>query len=86
MGNNRHTKITLITIATVISLFTATTMIVPPQPVDSLSIYNPNAASPSNTAKPVPTTTPSLSTIPTVGCAMETIESLESFLSCLGAK
>ncbi|CAN5400527.1 hypothetical protein BH18THE2_BH18THE2_26750 [soil metagenome] len=25
-------------------------------------------------------------TIPTVGCAMDTIESLESFLSCLGAK
>lgn len=25
-------------------------------------------------------------TIPTVGCAMDTIESLESFLSCLGSK
>ena len=29
---------------------------------------------------------PSSPTIPTVGCAMDTIESLESFLSCLGAK
>jgi hypothetical protein len=29
---------------------------------------------------------PSSPTIPTVGCAMDTIESLESFLTCLGAK
>ena len=35
-----------------------------------------------NTAQP----SPSSPTIPTVGCAMDTIESLESFLSCLGAK
>jgi hypothetical protein len=39
-----------------------------------------------NTVKPIPTTTPTLPTIPTVGCAMDTIEGLESFLSCLGAK
>jgi hypothetical protein len=35
-----------------------------------------------NTAQP----SPSPPTIPTVGCAMDTIENLESFLSCLGAK
>ena len=35
-----------------------------------------------NTAQP----SPSSPTIPTVGCAMDTIESLESFLTCLGAK
>jgi hypothetical protein len=35
-----------------------------------------------NTAQPSPFSP----TIPTVGCAMDTIESLESFLSCLGAK
>jgi photosystem II stability/assembly factor-like uncharacterized protein len=29
---------------------------------------------------------PSSPIIPTVGCAMDTIESLESFLTCLGAK
>jgi hypothetical protein len=34
-----------------------------------------------NTAQPSPTTS-----VPTTNCAMNTIESLESFLSCLGAK
>ena len=32
------------------------------------------------------TTAPTLPAIPTANCAMDTIESLESFLSCLGAK
>jgi hypothetical protein len=42
---------------------------------------------PDNTAKPVPIpTTTSNSSIVPVGCAMDTIESLQSFLSCLGAK
>jgi hypothetical protein len=87
MGNNKHAKITLITIA-VISLFMATIMIAPPQQVDSLSIYDPDAASPGagNIAKSAPTTTPTLPSIPTTECVMDTIESLESFLSCLGAK
>jgi hypothetical protein len=39
-----------------------------------------------NTVKPIPTTTPTSPTVPIVGCAMDTIESLQSFLSCLGAK
>ena len=87
MGNNKHTKITSIT-AAMISLFTAIIMIVPPQLAYSLSIYDPDAASPGpdNLAKPAPTTTPTLPSRPTTECAMDTIESLESFLSCLGAK
>jgi hypothetical protein len=40
---------------------------------------------PGNTANPVPTT-PTLPSDSTVGCAMDTIETLQSFLSCLGAK
>jgi hypothetical protein len=87
MGNIKLTKFTLITVA-VVSLFAATTIIVPPQQVDSLSVYNPNADSPSpgEIAKPGPSTTPTLPSTPNVNCAMDTIESLESFLSCLGAK
>jgi hypothetical protein len=87
MGNNKLTKITLITIATVVSLFASIT-VAPPQQVDSLSIYDPNAASPDpgSIAKPAPTTTQTLPSTPNVNCAMDTIESLESFLSCLGAK
>jgi hypothetical protein len=38
-----------------------------------------------NTAKPTPTI-PTLPSVPTVACAKEPIESLQSFLSCLGAK
>jgi hypothetical protein len=87
MGNNKHTKITSIT-AAVISLFTAIIMIVPVQLAYSLSIYDPDAAGPDpdNIAKSSPTTTPTLPSRPTTECAMDTIESLESFLSCLGAK
>jgi hypothetical protein len=88
MGNNKLTKITLITIATVVSLFATIITVAPPQQVDSLSIYNPNAASPDpgSIAKPAPTTTLTLSSAPNVNCVMDKIESLESFLSCLGAK
>jgi hypothetical protein len=39
-----------------------------------------------NIVKPIPITTPPSPIIPTVGCAMDTIKSLQSFLSCLGAK
>jgi hypothetical protein len=52
-------------------------------------IYQPleQEQEPGNTAKPVPIpTTTSNSSIVPVGCAMDTIESLQSFLSCLGAK
>jgi hypothetical protein len=88
MGNNKLTKITLITIATVVSLFATIITVAPPQQVDSLSIYHPNAASPDpgSITKPAPTKTPTLPSTPNVNCAMDTIESLESFLSCLGAK
>lgn len=60
----------------------------PPQLVDSLSIYNPVAASPSpnDVTKPAPTKTPTLPSIPSAECAMDTIESFQTFLSCLGAK
>jgi hypothetical protein len=58
MGNNKHAKVTLIIVATaiaVISLFAATMMIAPQQ-VNALSIYDPEAANPDpgNIAKPVP--------------------------------
>jgi hypothetical protein len=87
MGNNKHNGITLITVA-VISLFTASIIMAPPQLVDGLSIYNPDAASPSpnDVTKPAPTTTPTLPSIPSAECAMDTIESLQTFLYCLGAK
>ena len=93
MGKNKHTKITpiivTIMIATVISLFAAT-MTIAPRQANALSIYDPDAAKPEtgNTSKPapIPTTTPTSPTVPIVGCAMDTIESLQSFLSCLGAK
>jgi hypothetical protein len=70
------------------SLFTATMTIVPRQ-ADALSIYNPDATNPDileeNIDQPLEqddyTTTK-----PTVDCAMDTIQSLQSFLSCLGAK
>jgi hypothetical protein len=70
------------------SLFAATMTIVPRQ-ADALSIYNPDAMNPDileeNIDQPLEqddyTTTK-----PTVDCAMDTIESLQSFLSCLGAK
>jgi hypothetical protein len=48
-------------------------------------IYQPLEQDPSNTAKPAPTT-PTTSSVPSAGCAMAPIESLQSFLSCLGAK
>ena len=88
MGNNKLTKITLITIATVVSLFATIITVAPPQQVDNLSIYDPNAASPDpgSIAKPAPTTTLTLPSTPNVNCVMDKIESLESFLSCLGAK
>jgi hypothetical protein len=54
----------------------------PPQLVDSLSIYNPVAASPSpnDVTKPAPTANPTLPSIPPAECAMDTIEAYR--LSC----
>ncbi|HZB98780.1 MAG TPA: hypothetical protein VE226_02125 [Nitrososphaeraceae archaeon] len=89
------------TLSTMILLLAAATTIAPLQQAYSLSkvvdntnpatedangkIYQPLEQEPSNTARPIPTTTSNSSIVP-VGCAMDTIESLESFLSCLGAK
>jgi hypothetical protein len=89
-----------VSIATLVSLFAAT-IIITPQQADAIPKYDtgandPNPAAdvtsgktdqslqqddPGNTGQPSPTTP----TVPT-NCAMNTIESLESFLGCLGAK
>jgi hypothetical protein len=102
MENGEETKLTLmvvtLAIATMVSLFAA----IAPQQADALSRYETGANDPNpaadvangktdqklqqddlgNTAHPSPTTP----AVPTTNCAMNTIESLESFLSCLGAK
>ena len=94
MENNKHAKVTIIIVTTiaisaVTSLFAAIMRIAPRQ-ADALSVYNPDATNPDpgNTAKPTPISTTKLTspTVPITNCAMDTIESLQSFLSCLGAK
>ena len=93
MQNNRHARATIIMVTIVItvvmtSLFVVTMTIVPRQ-ADALSIYDRDAANrdtlEENIDQPLEqddyTTTK-----PTVDCAMDTIENLQSFLSCLGAK
>jgi hypothetical protein len=93
MGNNTHAKVTLIivtaAIAAVISLFAATVTIAPRQ-ADALSIYDPDAANPDTSEEkieqPLEQDDYATTTTPIVSCAMDTIESLQSFLSCLGAK
>ena len=102
MANNNNAKITLsvgtIAIAALASLIIATIAITPQQ-MRALSTYDNTAGDVAkgktdqklqqddlgNTAKPTPTT-PTLPAVSTTNCAMDTIESLESFLSCLGAK
>lgn len=102
MTTNNNTKNTpvvgIIEIAALASLFMATIAITPHQ-THALSTSD-NAASDvtngktdqqiqqddlGNTAEPSPTklTKP---LVPNTNCAMDNIESLESFLSCLGAK
>ncbi|HET6798947.1 MAG TPA: hypothetical protein VFH25_00165 [Nitrososphaeraceae archaeon] len=99
MAINNNAKITTVVgiIAIVTSLFIATMMNMVHQQAYALSKYDaPDDAANGktnqelqddigNTAQP-PITTPTLPAIPTTNCAMGTIESLESFLSCLGAK
>ena len=99
MAINNNAKITTVVgiIAIVTSLFIATMMNMVQQQAYALSKYDaPDDAANGktnqelqddigNTAQP-PITTPTLPAIPTTNCAMGTIESLESFLSCLGAK
>jgi hypothetical protein len=93
MRNNRHARTTIIiaTIAItaiVTSLFVATKTVVPRQ-ADALSIYDPDAANPDTLEEKIDQPLEQddyTTTKPTVNCAMDTIESLQSFLSCLGAK
>jgi hypothetical protein len=100
MTTNNNAKITTVVgiIAIVASLFVATMMIIVQHEAYALSKYDvPDDAANGktnqqlqqddlgNTAQP-PITTPALPAIPTTNCAMGIIESLESFLSCLGAK
>jgi len=68
-------------------LFVATMTIVPRQ-ADALSIYDPDAANPDTSEEKIdqPLEQDDYTTKPTVSCAMDTIESLQSFLLCLGAK
>jgi|RhiMetdeSRZDD1v2_1073273.scaffolds.fasta_scaffold04616_8 hypothetical protein len=93
MRNNRHARVTIImvtiTITIVVTSLFAATMTIMPRQADALSIYDQDAANrdtlEENIDQPLEqddyTTTK-----PTVDCAMDTIENLQSFLSCLGAK
>jgi hypothetical protein len=93
MRNNRHARATIImvTIAITIvvtSLFAATMTIMPRQ-ADALSIYDQDAANPGTLEENIDQPLEQddyTTTKPTVDCAMNTIENLQSFLSCLGAK
>jgi hypothetical protein len=99
MRNNRHARAPIIMVTTVIiavvTLLFAATMTIVSRQADALSIYDPDAAYPDtlgeNIAQPFEQDQPLeqddyTRTKPTVDCAMDTIESLQSFLSCLGAK
>jgi hypothetical protein len=93
MRNSRHARITIILvtitiIALVTSLFVATMTIVSRQ-AEALSIYDPDATNPDILEEKIDQPLEQddyTTTKPTVDCAMDTIESLQSFLSCLGAK
>ena len=92
MGNIKHAKVTIIiitiTMAAVTSLLAAT-MTIAPRQANALSIYNPDATNPNNSEGKIDQPLEQddyTTTTPTVSCAMDTIESLQSFLSCLGAK
>ena len=94
MGNNKHVKVTIIivtiAIAAVTSLLSAT-MTIAPRQANALSIYNPDATNPNNSEGKIDQPLEqddytTATTTPTVSCAMDTIKSLQSFLSCLGAK
>ena len=99
MATNNNAKITTVVgIIAIASLFVVTMMNMVQHQAYALSKYDaPDDAANGktnqqlqqddlgNTAQP-PITTPTLPAIPTTNCAMGPIESLESFLSCLGAK
>ena len=92
MEKSKEPKIILAaaTIITTMILLFAATITIAPQQAYSLSRYvigdnNPNHATDDVDGK-IYQPLEQEPSIPTVGCAMDTIESLESFLSCLGAK
>ena len=96
MGNNKHAKLTIVIVTIAIAVVTpllAVTMAIAPRQANALSIYNPEATNPNNSEGKIDQpleqddyTTTTTTTTPTISCAMDTIESLQSFLSCLGAK
>ena len=93
MENNKHAKVTIIIVTIAIAAVTsllAATMTIAPRQANALSIYNPDATNPNNSEgkidQPLEQDDYTTTTTPTVSCAMDTIESLQSFLSCLGAK
>ncbi|HEU4823087.1 MAG TPA: hypothetical protein VFS97_06655 [Nitrososphaeraceae archaeon] len=94
MRNNKHAKATIIivtmAIAAVVTSLFAATMTIGPRQADALSIYDPDATNPDTSQgsinQPLEQDDYTTTTTPTVSCAMDTIESLQSFLSCLGAK
>jgi hypothetical protein len=93
MRNNIHARTTIIIVTITISavatsLFVATMIMVPRQ-ADALSIYDPDTANPDTLEENIDQPLEQddyTTTKPTVDCAMDTIENLQSFLSCLGAK
>ena len=93
MRNNRYAGATIIMVAIAItivvtSLFAATMTIVLRQ-ANALSIYDQDAANPGTLEENIDQPLEQddyTTTKPTVDCAMDTIESLQSFLSCLGAR
>ena len=94
MRNNRHARaaiiIVTIAITAVVTWLLVATMTIVPRQADALSIYDSDAASPDTSEEkidqPLEQDDYTTTTKPTVSCAMDTIESLQSFLSCLGAK
>jgi hypothetical protein len=94
MRNNKYAKVTIIIVTIAIAAVTsllAATMTIAPRQANALSIYNPDATNPNNSEgkidQPLEQDDYTITTTTTtVSCAMNTIESLQSFLSCLGAK
>jgi hypothetical protein len=78
-----------IAITIVVTLLFAVTMTIVPRQADALSIYDRDAANRDTLEENIdqPLEQDDYTTIkPTVDCAMDTIQNLQSFLSCLGAK
>ena len=95
MGNNKHAKVTIIivtiAIAAVVTSLFAATITIAPRLANALSIYDPHAANPDTSEEKIDQPLEqddytTATTTSTASCAMDTIRSLQSFLSCLGAK